>query len=268
MFAEERLIGFLHALGQHRGRLSGRHERVQEHDNPHIHQLYQISTLNAIMEGAYDGTVTIEELREHGDFGLGTFNGLNGEMIMIDGLVYQILIDGQVRLADDQERTPFAVVQFFEPDWQDHLDGPLVFDDLSDLLADHLPSTNYFSAVRIDGQMAAVRARSVARQQKPYRPLIEVVKEQQVFDFVDITGTIVGFRFPEYAQGVNMPGWHLHFISQDRQHGGHVLDFTLAQGHIAVEDTNEFFMELPKNTEFAQADLNKDQSDAIARAER
>lgn len=268
MFVEERLIGFLHALGLRRERWGGRHERVQDHDNYHAHQLYQISTLNAIMEGAYDGNLTISRLVEHGDFGLGTFNGLAGEMIVVDGLVFQALADGRVRLAADHEQTPFAVVQFFAPEWQMYVDSPLTFATLPHLLVEHLSSTNYFYALRIDGKMTAVRARSVAHQQKPYRPLVEVVAEQQIFNFVDIPGTIVGFRFPDYAQGINMPGWHLHFISEDRQHGGHVLDFTLAHGCVAIEHTNDFYMELPESPEFARADLDKDQSEAIALAER
>lgn len=268
MFAEEQLISFLHILGLRRNRLGGRHKQVQSHETHAAHQLYQLSTLNAIMEGAYDGEMTIGELGAHGNFGLGTFNELDGEMIMVDGVVYQALADGQVCIADATAQTPFAVVQFFTPEWQEPIHSSLAFDDLRIVLADHLPSTNYFYALRIDGKMATVRARSVERQQQPYRPLVEVVKEQHIFEFENVTGTIVGFRFPDYAQGVNMPGWHLHFISVDRQYGGHVLDFTATEGQIAIEHTTDFFMELPENPQFAQADLDKDQTQAVAQVER
>ncbi len=264
---EERLIGFLHTLGLRRQRLAGKQSRVQDHDHAHAHAIFQISTLNAIMEGAYDGALTIGELRQQGDFGLGTFNALDGEMIVVDGVVYQALVNGQVRQAADDELTPFAVVQFFASEWQTSVDGPLAFETLPGFLGAHLPSNNYFYALRIDGRFDAVRARSVARQSKPYPPLVEVTQHQQVFDFRDLDGTIVGFRFPDYAQGVNMPGWHLHFINARRRHGGHVLDFTLSEGKIGVDHTGDFYMELPQTQAFAQADLDKDQSGAIERAE-
>lgn len=268
MITEDRLIRFLNALGIHRRRLTGRHERVEEEDNRSAHHICQISTLNAIMEGAYDGTLTVGQLRTYGDFGLGTFNALDGEMIVVDGQVYQARVDGTVRRADDQTQTPFAVVQFFTPEWQDDVGAPLDFAALPQRLSEHLPSNNYFYALRIDGHLEKVRARSVARQQKPYRPLVEVIEQQRIFDFEDIRGTILGFRFPDYTQGLNMPGWHLHFISEDRQHGGHVLDFTLSRGRIAIAHTTDFHMELPEHAQFARADLDKDQSEAIEKVER
>lgn len=268
MFAEERFLQFLHLLATRRKRSSGLHDRVVDHEHHHAHQLYQVSTLNAIMDGAYDGTLSILDLCEHGDFGIGTFNGLDGEMIVVDGEVYQATVDGAVRLVEAPLRTPFAVVQFFEPEWQGQVDSPFAFNDLPQVLQEHLASSNYFYALRIDGEFAAVRARSIARQHAPYRPLAEVAKEQQIFNFVSVVGTMVGFRFPDYTHGLNMPGWHLHFISADRQYGGHVLDFTLAHGQVAVEHTTDFYMELPQNAGFANADLSQDQRAAITRIER
>lgn len=268
MFAEEQLIGFLHTLGLHRQRMSGRHARVESHEHDHAHQLYQVSTLNAIMEGAYDGALTIGQLREHGDFGLGAFNGLDGEMIVLDGVVYQALVDGTVRQAAADDLTPFAVVQFFEPEWICQVEDSLAFDGLSETLSGHIHSDNYFYSLRIDGVFESLRMRSVARQKKPYPPLTEVVKHQHVFELDDVSGSIVGFRFPSYAQGVNLPGWHLHFISDDRACGGHVLDFSLTQGTISTEHSSEFYMELPENQEFAESDLGKDQTEAIEQAER
>lgn len=268
MLAEEKLLTFLHALGLSRKRPAGAQGRVEADENIACHRLYQVSTLNAIMEGAFDGALTISELRQHGNFGLGTFNALDGELVFIDGEVFKARPDGTVRRVDDAEQTPFAVVQYFVPEWRQAIDGRFNFEDLPGLLARYLPSTNYFYAVRIDGFFEHVHARSVARQQKPYPPLVEVVKRQSVFNFSDLPGSIVGFRFPDYAAGMNMPGWHLHFISDDRQAGGHVMDFCVTGGTLAVEHTSEFFMELPENEGFAGADLAKDQSEAIEFAER
>jgi acetolactate decarboxylase len=267
MAAEERLLHFLHNLGLHRGG-PGKQTRITPADHAGAHQLYQVSTLNAIMEGVYDGRLSYGELRRHGDFGLGTFNALDGEMVAVDGEFYQIKESGDVVVVEDAMRTPFAVVQFFQPEARWMPDQPLTFAGLPDLLAGHMPSENYFYAVRIDGRFAHVKARSVPRQSKPYPPLAEVTKHQAVFEFSEIEGSIAGFRFPDYAQGINMPGFHLHFISADRQQGGHVLDFTLTAGACAVEHTADFYMELPETSAFGAADLAKDQTAATQQAER
>lgn len=268
MSAEEKFIHFLHALGQHRGRTAGRHEQLSAHDHHGTNEIFQVSTLNAILQGAYDGVVTYGHLRQHGDFGLGTFNGLDGEMVMVDGQVYQIKVDGSVSPVDDAMQTPFAVVEFFEPTWRRTIDQPLTLAELPELLHSHFASDNYFYAVRLDGHFAHVKARSVARQVKPYPPLVEVTKTQSIFALENVTGSLVGFRFPDYTQGLNMPGLHLHFITDDRQAGGHVLDFQLTQGELTVEHTAAFQLELPETEEFSQAGLDFDNRELVRQAEQ
>jgi acetolactate decarboxylase len=160
------------------------------------------------------------------------------------------------------------VVEFFQPEASWVMERPISLADLPDQLASRMPSQNYFYAVRIDGYFAHMKVRSVPRQNKPYPPLAAVTQRQTVFEYTNIEGSVVGFRFPDYTQGINMPGFHLHFISTDRRAGGHVLDFALTAGTCAIEHTSDFYMELPETSAFGSADLGKDQSEATQLAER
>ncbi len=80
------------------------------------HAIYQVSTFHALKQGKYDGETTFEELKKRGDFGIGTVNGLDGEVVALNGEFFQIKADGRVYSIADQEKTPFAVVTFFKPD--------------------------------------------------------------------------------------------------------------------------------------------------------
>lgn len=267
MSIEEKFVKFLDALHRHRKTPRGKHQRVQSSDHHHAHKVFQASTINALLEGVYDGEITFGELRQHGDFGLGTFNGLDGEMMALDGEFYQIKSDGVAYPVKDDQQTPFAVVQFFEPDFQDTVKQPMGFDQLKDYFNKVLPEKNLFCAIRVDGVFSFVKTRSVPKQETPYAPLVDVVKYQPEFEFKQIEGTLAGFRFPDYAQGFNVPGYHLHFLTQERDAGGHVLNCQLLYGKISAEHTSKFHLELPQGEAFQSADLSKDQADAIHNVE-
>ncbi len=267
MTIEERFINFLHALGIHREQPNGAHAQVADHEHEHVHEVFQASTLNALLEGVYDGDLTYGTLREHGDFGLGTFNGLDGEMIALDGAFYQIRADGKVYAVTDDQQTPFAVVQWFAPETEHVLPAPLDFAGFQAHLQTLIPTTNFFYAIKVAGTFAAMKTRSVPKQQKPYPPLTEIAKHQPEFELTNVSGTLIGFRFPDYAAGFNMPGYHLHFITDDRTAGGHVLAFELTTGTLWLEHTTQFHLELPESGDFAGADLDKDQSAAIEQVE-
>ncbi len=267
MAIEEKFIQFLYALRHHRKHPHGKHSRVRESDNRHSHEIFQASTINALLEGIYDGDMTYGQLREHGDFGLGTFNALDGEMIAFDGKFYQIKSDGVAYPVDDAQKMPFAVVQFFAPEVHQVLDRETDYERLKDHLQSVMPTVNFFYAVRVDGFFKYMKTRSVPRQIKPYPPLIEVTKTQPVFEFFDVSGTLVGFRFPDYTRGINVPGYHLHFLTEDQKAGGHVLDCRLQRGKLAVEHTSNFHMELPTEGMFLNADLSQDQRETLRQAE-
>jgi len=192
--------------------------------------LAQVGVIDALLAGGYEGSMSLGELRKLGDFGLGTFDALDGEMVVLDGVVYQVPASGQVRKAPDTLTTPFAQVTRFAPDVPCKLPAGADLKAVEARLDAVLGDPNCFAAVRIDADFASLTARSVPRQTPPYRPLSVVAKEQSVFAFAATRGTLVGMRGPAFARGLGVPGWHWHYLTQDRKRGGHVMAFTLAGG--------------------------------------
>ena len=243
-----------------------RHSQLAAGHAPHV--LFQASTIGALLEGAYEGDVTIAELAEHGDLGLGTLNALDGEMIVLDGRFYRADVHGQVAEIDAHALTPFAVVVPFSPTVQLSYDGPL---DQAALLAElehALPAHAAACGLRIDGDFELIRARSVPRQRAPYKPLTEVVGEQHVFEFRDVRGTLVGFRFPDYSGTVEVSGLHLHFISDDRRRGGHVLDCRVRKALAQLDPSTDLHLELPPGIDLKDPHLDVAVAEAVKRVER
>ncbi|MBN1693960.1 acetolactate decarboxylase [candidate division WOR-3 bacterium] len=221
--------------------------------------LFQLSTINALLEGIYDGEMTFKELKRHGDLGLGTFNALDGEMLMLDGYIYQVKADGKVYPAADSMKTPFSAVTFYEEDKTLILDSTLDYKSLEELLDKIIPTENIIYAIKIEGSFKYVRTRSVPAQEKPYPLLSEVVKNQPEFEFHNIKGELVGFRLPDYLNGINVPKYHLHFITENRKGGGHLLECKTNKVKIGIDFTDQLFVYLPQTKEFFDADLNKEE---------
>ena len=206
--------------------------------------IYQNATIDALLDGNYDGNVTFAELGRHGDFGLGTFHALDGEMIAFDGRFYQVRSDGRVYEVPSDERTPFAAVTVFAPNQTETIGGPLSYPALQKRLDALRPNDGRAFAIRIDGFFRSVRTRSVPRQEPPYRRLVEVVKTQPIFDLRDVSGTLVGFWFPESLRHVNVPGYHFHFITNDQSAGGHILDLSMIEGTVRVQELRTVKLDL------------------------
>ncbi len=236
---------------------------------PQRETLMQVSTIDALMNGVYDGVMTIGALKEYGDFGIGTFEALDGEMLVLDGVVYQIKADGVAYVVENSAETPFAAVTWFDNDYNGDLSAGMNYAELQTYLDGILPTENIFYAFRISGTFSYMKTRSVPAQQKPYPPLVEVTKNQPVFEFGSVEGTIVGFYCPSYVDGVNVPGYHLHFLTADKKAGGHILDFTITQAEVSIDYTSEFKMILPgKDSDFYRLDFDADTSGDIAQAEK
>jgi len=257
-------IVFARAAHAHHDGDRGLHE-----DHEKAQEFYQSSMVSALLQGIYDGEMTFGELAEHGDFGLGTFNALNGEMVLIDGDFYQLKSDGKAYDVAPDWKTPFASVMFFEAEMERTIEGPMSRPEFEELLANVAPKKNGFYAVRLDGMFAAMKVRSVPRQKKPYPPLVEVVKHQPVFEFENVRGSLIGFRLPDYTVGINVPGYHLHFIDDARTCGGHMTEFTLAHGTLQIDHTIDLHLEIPEaNPDFDSAELaSGDLGGAIKTAE-
>jgi len=216
-------------------------QTTHQSGHPQTNGITQIATLDALMAGGYDGHATLAKLRHHGDFGLGTYDRLDGEMILLDGNFHQVRVDGKSYTPDFDCTSPFACVTHFQLDTMEVVREPLTMMALQNRVDALIPDQNIFCAIKVRGIYNRMKTRSVSAQIEPYRPLAEVTKDQTVFDYTDVRGTLVGFRCPPFVQGLNVVGYHLHFISDDRKTGGHVLDFELSEGEIEIDSEHEFF---------------------------
>ena len=218
--------------------------------------LYQYSTISSLSAGVFDGALTYGQLKQHGDFGLGTFNGLDGEMVEVDGQIYQIKSDGVATLVDDAQKTPFAVVTYFSPDQTIKIDKAMGCEDLKTYLDGLLPTANIPYAVKVSGVFGQLQTRSVPKQTQPYPTLAEATKKQATFDFQNVEGVMVGFRLPAYMAGVNATPYHFHFITADHKAGGHVLKCEVEKVTVEIDNTSEWEMDLPSDPAFYKVDLS------------
>jgi acetolactate decarboxylase len=253
------LVGALHV------EIIGRQDLTEE--DPLHHTLFQTSTIDALLDGNYDGDISFAELKPHGDFGLGTFDALDGEMVALDGDYLQVRADGRAYPVDGQTKTPFAVVTFFEPSISETL-GAASLADLCERVDRLSGDAAVCCGVRVDGHFDHVRTRSVPRQHRPYPPLVEVVEDQPVFELYDVSGSLVGFKFPDYAQGLNVAGYHFHFITEDRSAGGHVLACQLSKGELHVDREADLRVELPSEVSLPTADHSASRKETIDRIEK
>ena len=234
----------------------------------HDDTVYQVSTIDSLLAVQYGPQQSIGELRSHGDFGIGTFEHLDGEMLAFDGRFFQVASTGKVTQMRDDVMSPFATVKFFHADKTLDLREGVDLAGLSAWIDAKLPTRNWFYAVRVDGEFEFVRTRSVPRQSPPYVPLVEVVKTQPVWTFDRVRGTLVGFRCPDYSRGINVPGYHWHFISDDRKSGGHVQDLRIKSVRVQVDEAQEWRLWLPTDEGFRTLDLGRDRAKELHKVEQ
>lgn len=230
----------------------------------------QFTTIDALLAGVYDGEFPCRQVSSHGDLGLGTFDKLDGEMILVDGRIYQAKADGTVHLAPRHLSSPFATVTHFKANQIRRTTSPLTLSELEHTLNDICQNPNGVYAIRIRGAFPSMKLRSVPAQKKPYRELVDVVKDQTFFNVGPVRGTLVGFRFPAYFKGINAPGYHLHFLSDDKKTGGHVLGLQMAEDAIIeTSDALRFELFFPDpDGAFSQAALSHDRSEELRKVER
>lgn len=229
--------------------------------------LYISAPIAAIVEGILREDTTIGTVRAKGNLGIGTFNDLDGEMVLVDGVVYRLRPDGEATVVGDEVQTPFACATWFTGDSEEHFAQPIAADDFEERLLALLPSRNIVYALRIEGRFSRVKARSVPAQHN-YKPLAEIAKLQTVFDLTDVEGTMVGFYTPSYLASVHVAGFHLHFISADRKAGGHVLaaapeDVVVCQQHCPSVELG-----LPITLDFLTMESSRDLAADLDSAER
>ena len=244
-------------------------QALRQHLSPGVatNSVYVSAPVNALVEGIYQENTSIADIKRRGDFGLGTFNNLDGEMVVLDGAVYQLKADGHAYAVPDEEHTPFACVTYFAADSAEDIDRELDYPGLNALLDLMLPSKNMLYAIRIDGEFSYVRTRSVPRQDS-YRPLVEVAREQPEFEFHEVAGTLAGFWTPSFMDSLTVPGYHLHFLTAARDSGGHLLECRTRKVRVAIQHVPQLAVGLPVTLDYLTADFTRDLNKDLAEAER
>jgi acetolactate decarboxylase len=232
-----------------------------------LHTLFQVSTSGALVAGVYDGEVTVKSILEHGDFGLGTFANLDGEMVVLDGRVYRVQGSGRVSEAGLDASAPFAVVTRFSPQSTVDIGAVASFKELEQRCDQLRTSSNIFYAMRLDGRFRKVRTRAVNPPARGTR-LVDAARAQSEFHFTDVEGTLIGLWSPGFSSAFSVPGYHFHFISADRRQGGHVLDVEAIELRLRVESLTDFHLALPESEAFLKADLSKNTDNELACAEQ
>ena len=238
-------------------------------NNLNRHKLYQVSTIQALLEGLYQGSTTAGELHQHGDFGLGTLNDLDGEMIGLDGRFYQATSNGRVHLVQNRQKIPYAMVHFFQPNqtfsWKDSITNQ----EMESLLTEHLETLNMPYAIRIRGAFDFMTVRSLSKQRAPYPHLTDAVRHQSIFELKNVKGTLVGYRCPDYMTGLVVPGYHFHFLAQDHKIGGHVIAYRAKMLRVELEPLPSFEMDLVDSDAFRHLNLTQPSKiqDAIQQVE-
>ncbi len=207
--------------------------------------LYQISAFNVFSAGNFEGNTTYAELAKHGDFGIGTLNSLNGEMIALDGKFYQIPTDGAPRQIISSEKTPYATVTFFRSNRSFQVANITSYSQLTTDINSTLTNYNAIYAIKVHGFFDLAKTRSVSAQNEPYPTLTEAVKNQTVFVLNGVEGTAVGFYFPNCMDGVDVAGYHLHFLTDDHLSGGHLLECNIKNAIVEIDQINNYYLQIP-----------------------
>lgn len=230
--------------------------------------LVQFSLITALAVGDYVDGAPLRRVLAGGDFGIGTFDRLDGEMIVLDGQMYQALSDGVLRAADLEGSTPFAAVTYFSEDGRIEKFAAATLENLDEQLDRKLPRRNSPYAIRVDGDFRELTLRSVPAQSPPFQPLVEVVKHQTTWQRSNVRGTLVGLRYPAWIGTLNVSGYHWHFLSDDRHTGGHVLACEFQDALLRFDECTSVLIHVPESSEFDDFDANQVQKQDINAIER
>ena len=232
-----------------------------------FHTLFQVSTSGSLVAGVFEGAVSVEELLRHGDFGLGTLAGLDGEMVVLEGTAYQAKGDGSVHVLPGDAKAPFAVVTAFVGEGSRQIDAVSSFQELGAACDPVRQSQNLFYALRLNGHFEHVHTRAV-NPAPPGTTLKEAALSQPEFHFENVDGTLVGIWSPSFSGAFSVPGYHFHFLSDDRTKSGHLLGCRAARLQLRSEALDNFHLSLPESAAYLQADLTKDPTAALSAAEQ
>ncbi len=231
------------------------------------HSLFQVSTSGALVKGVFQGCIQVGDLKIHGDFGLGTYESLDGELVMLGGHCYQASAAGVIREAEDSWLVPFATITRFNADKELNFTSVESFEHLEQMIDAERSSDNIFVGLRLDGVFDRIDLRAACKAM-PGEDLVTATSHQSEFGFENVEGTLVGFWTPTYAKTLNVAGYHFHFISADRTRGGHLLNLKANHLSAALHFETDFHLAIPETEAFLRADLQEDPSKALEIAEK
>lgn len=220
----------------------------------------QTSTVNAVLKGLYDGEMTFGELKKYGDFGLGYFHKMGGEVVALDGVFYRIKSDGLTEVIKDDGTTPFFTITTFVANTDNFTNRKFDYDGLKQYLRNMMPREKSFYAIKITGIFDNLGARTFLSQAKPYANVKQVIDTQTEIKYTNTEGTLIGFYTPEFLEGIGIPGFHFHYLSKDKTRGGHVRTLNVNSVTIEFIEILNFQIVLPKNKDYQDANLNMTKS--------
>ncbi len=222
--------------------------------------LFTAGLANSLIGGLYDGYYPYSELKKHGDFGLGAPDKLDGELLIFNGKIYQTQYTGKTFEVKDTAKTPFAVVNFFHADKTFKVTKQMNKQVLFHYIDSILDNPNGMYAIHISGNFRYLKTRAFEPvDTKPYSPLAEMLDKQHFFEFKNQRGDLVGQRLPAYMEGANITGFHVHFLSEQKDKGGHIIDFLTDHVTVEIDLLSSFIVDVPNTTDFNKFDFNKDQ---------
>lgn len=231
--------------------------------------LYQYGVADAFVGGLFDASYSWRALKRHGDFGLGAPGMLDGELTICDGKAYQTQASGKTTLVDDNFKTALAFVTFFNPDTTFYISGKIDQAAAFQQIDQYLHHKNGMYAIRITGAFEQLKTRAFpAYTQQPYPPLATLLHTQHFFEIKNTSGVLVGYKLPPYINGVSIEGYHFHFLSDDRQQGGHMLTFSGNGLKVEVAELKGFQLEVPGDDTFHNFEFKKKQNIDLEKVEK
>lgn len=212
---------------------------LSQQTHPQNDVLFQASSLDSLVKGSYAGKTSVHDLLNHGDFGLGAVEYMDGELVCLDAKCYRITSDGMAHELSPESKIAFASIVFFKSDDTSNISQQQNFSELQKYLNDKLSDKNGIFAIKIDGFFNSITTRTVHKQDILYVPLSEVVANQTLTHLSKVRGTLVGFYVPEYMKEINVAKYHFHFLTENKEFGGHVLDFNMTNGTTYISKINE-----------------------------
>lgn len=232
-------------------------------------RLFTVGIGGGLIGGLYNGTYPYHKLKQHGNFGLGAPDKLDGELVIFRGKIYQTQYTGKTALVDDKQLTPFAMVNYFQADKKLTVSNTLNKKSLFLLVDSMLTNVNGLYAIHISGKFSYIKTRAFPPvKEHDHTPLASMLSLQHFFEFNNVKGDLIGYRLPSFMDNTNISGYHFHFLSEQKNAGGHIVDLKAGNITIEIDQLDSYTIQVPSNSDFEQFDFKKNRDEDIKSVER